>query len=134
MFRKESHQNQVQDVAGVVQTTPEHLRRIATDYIVALEREHDVQLEFKEKSLLTLENLLGRKGFGMTNLALEDQVFRVGCYFGELLRENLGGIWKRERQLWHLEIGNMKVDPFQKARKRLVQGATESLIYFFRVV
>jgi hypothetical protein len=98
-------------------------------------------LDFRPDSLDAIERMLGK----MHNLAKfaapgegpnEEQIAGAakvwGIYIGEVIRRHYGGQWSlAEDGVLSLSIGEGQVFPIGKARKRIVDGPTENIRYYF---
>ena len=98
-------------------------------------------LDFTPDSLDAVERILGkmhnagRYGSGSAapseeELAASSKVW--GIYIGEVIRRHYGGQWSQgEDGTLALLIGETKAYPIAKARKRIVDGATDNIRYYF---
>jgi hypothetical protein len=98
-------------------------------------------LDFTQDSLEAIERILGkmhnagRYGTGSAGpneeeLAASSKLW--GIYIGEVIRRHYGGQWSQgEDGTLALLIGETKAYPIAKARKRIVDGATDNIRYYF---
>ena len=98
-------------------------------------------LDYTPDSLDAIERMLGK----MHNLAKfaapgqgpsEEHIATAsrtwGIYVGEVIRRHYGGQWSTsEGGALTLSIGEAQVDPIAKARKRIIDGPTENIRYYF---
>jgi hypothetical protein len=98
-------------------------------------------LDFSPDSLDGVERILGK----MHNHAKyaapgegpsEDQIATTakvwGIYVGEVIRRHYGGQWSlSDDGVFALSIGETQIFPAAKARKRIVDGPTENIRYYF---
>lgn len=98
-------------------------------------------LDYTPDSLDAIERMLGK----MHNLARfaapgqgpsEEHIATAsrtwGIYVGEVIRRHYGGQWSAgEGGALTLSIGEAQVDPIAKARKRIIDGPTENIRYYF---
>ena len=95
-------------------------------------------LDYSEASVATIEALL-RVSDELFALATfpDDQrnlvVFYNGCYLGEVMARNLGGIWRLEPDWFDSSLvfdrgdqGGIQVFPFQKVHRRVTEGPDEN--------
>lgn len=98
-------------------------------------------LDFTPDSLDGVERLLGklhnRVKYASPGAALSDQQLDTasktwGIYIGEVIRRHYGGQWSaREDGSLALSIGEATISPIAKARKRIIDGPTENIRYYF---
>ena len=92
-------------------------------------------LTFSQDSLSTVERMLApvhRMAASLDPGALDAAVNMWGVYLGEVIRRYFGGKWTmHEDGTIDLTVGNTKVDPIGKVRKRIVDGAAENIAYFY---
>lgn len=99
-------------------------------------RQHRKVLDFSEQSIDTLEEILS----GQAAVDLEYQTRTWGSYFGEVLRQRLGGDWALAQYpgltsvIPALEVRGSKLFPSMKVYRRLTIGKSESLTGFYRMV
>lgn len=99
-------------------------------------RQHRKVLDFSEQSIDVLEQILT----GQAASDLEYQTRTWGSYFGETLRQRLGGEWKLSQYpgltsiIPALEIHGSKLFPSMKVYRRLTIGESENLTAFYRMV
>ncbi len=98
-------------------------------------------LDFTADSLDAVERMLGK----MHNLAKfaapgagpsEEQISAAatlwGVYIGEVIRRHYGGQWSMgDDSVLALAVGETQAFPIAKARKRIVDGPTENVRYYF---
>ena len=99
-------------------------------------------LDFTQDSLEGVERILGKihnaglYGSGSAKPSEEELAVLSkmwGIYIGEVIRRHYGGQWSQaEDGTLSLSIGEAKgVYPIAKARKRMVDGATDNIRYYF---
>ncbi len=98
-------------------------------------------LDYTPDSLDAIERMLGKvhnlskyaaagQGPGEEHLATASKVW--GIYIGEVIRRHYGGQWSlAEDGVLSLLIGEAQIYPIAKARKRIVDGPTENIRYYF---
>lgn len=103
------------------------------------------QLDFSENSLMELETILDQLSRDMASAQpSSDELTEVcktwGSYFGEVIRRRFGGEWSIETYpgkqfaTLTLSINGNKLFPSMKIHRRLVQGATENVWSFYKMV
>jgi hypothetical protein len=106
---------------------------------VRMARQSHVELDYSEKSLEHVEDLLNQ----YDNLPKErmDEMSRVwGGYLGEVVRRRFGGEWTIEKYpagdflIVTLNVNGAKVFPAMKVHKRLTNGAADNLLMFYQNV
>lgn len=98
-------------------------------------------LDFTQDSLDGVERLLGKMhnhykfaapGTGPSEEQLASTSRLWGIYIGEVIRRHYGGQWLQGQDgALTLSIGEAQVSPIAKARKRIVDGPTENIRYYF---
>ena len=97
------------------------------------------QLDFTPDSLDAIERMLSKlhNTFKYTSSGLNDEQLAAaaklwGVYIGEVIRRFYGGQWAAGGgDDLTLAIGEATVSPIAKARKRIVDGPTENIRYYF---
>ena len=98
-------------------------------------------LDFTPDSLDGVERLLGKMhnhykyaapAAGPSDEQLNTTSRTWGIYIGEVIRRHYGGQWSAAQDgALTLSIGEATVSPIGKARKRIVDGPTENIRYYF---
>ena len=98
-------------------------------------------LDFTQDSLDGVERVLGKMhnhykfatpGTGSSQEQLDATAKTWGIYIGEVIRRHYGGQWVTAPDgSLGLAIGEATVSPIAKARKRIVDGPTENIRYYF---
>jgi hypothetical protein len=98
-------------------------------------------LDYTPDSLDAIERMLGKmhnlfkyaapgQGPSDEHMATASRIW--GIYVGEVIRRHYGGQWStNEAGALTLSIGEAQVDPIAKARKRIADGPTENIRYYF---
>lgn len=90
-------------------------------------------LVISERTLRLIDELVPEATL-LDGPALDRYESGLGSYLGELLVSELDGSWHRDEHGWCVVLGDSRVYPYHKARRRLMGGRSESLVYFFRVI
>ena len=98
-------------------------------------------LDMTPDSLDGVERLLGKMhnhykfaapGAGPSDEQINNTSKTWGIYIGEVIRRHYGGQWLQAPDgALTLSIGETQVSPIAKARKRIVDGPTENIRYYF---
>jgi hypothetical protein len=97
-------------------------------------------LDFTPDSLDGVERVLGKMhnhfkyaaGAAPTDEQLNGTARTWGIYVGEVIRRHYGGQWSAaEDGTLTLAVGEATISPIAKARKRIVDGPTENIRYYF---
>jgi hypothetical protein len=103
--------------------------------VLVAQLEAGEELAFTQDSLSTVERLLAGVHRMAASLSPDELTAAVnvwGVYLGEVIRRYFGGKWTaHEDGTIDLTVGNTKVDPIGKVRKRIVDGAAENVAYFY---
>ena len=98
-------------------------------------------LDFTQDSLEAIERILGkihnagRYGAGSAAPSEEELAAAAkmwGTYIGEVIRRHYGGQWSQDEDgALALLIGEARAHPIAKARKRMADGASDNIRYYF---
>lgn len=127
--------------------TPEHAAKLAQISVDTARHVDNVHLDYTPASLAEVDKILGRfHAEGLRAGEIGETVFSFGCYAGEVMARNLGGVWKMPSDCGvhePLKLGfsfmvsqlpnGAICNPIGKAFKLLEQGEGESLAYFYQV-
>lgn len=95
-----------------------------------------LELNYEAESIALLDQMIQR-GWPDPPAILEAVVTGFGSYLGETIRHIHGGAWcySQERGL-HFEIAGvgLKIFPFAKVKKRLLNGQKDSLEFFYEFI
>jgi hypothetical protein len=99
--------------------------------------EKHTDLDYSAESIAKLDQIV-RDGWPKEPPAmLEPVVLGFGSYLGETMRHLHGGDWCYNEDLGvHLDVAgkDIKVFPFNKVRKRFLNGEEDSLEFFYKVI
>jgi hypothetical protein len=125
--------------------TPENAGALAQLAVDAAWNVDRVELDYSPQSLAQVDGILGN--FHAEKLRADEigeTVFSFGCYVGEVMVRQLGGLWAMPDQGFWSRLGfgkpNMMVvqmpngiiwNPIGKAFKLLENGKEESFVYFY---
>lgn len=127
--KEELAQADFDSVEGMIAAYAEEAIRVAW-------RQHRKILDFSKQSIDVLEEILS----GQAAVDLEYQTRTWGSYFGEVLRQRLGGAWGLSEYpgltsvIPALEVQGSKLFPSMKVYRRLTIGESENLAAFYRMV
>jgi HEAT repeat protein len=111
--------------------TQEEIRRSASKVIELGSRRFGITLDFSEESLVILDDLITlffkeRKSHYITAATF------IGSFLGEAITGNLGGKWLTDLSIKKVGKLKMYAHPMQRARKRLENGMSDSLAFYYR--
>lgn len=122
---------------------PANAGRFAADIALAAANVSGVELDYTPDSLRHVDEIIeGMRSDGATSDQVGETLFGFGCYVGEVLNRNAGGVWRLATQQevdffgfpMVIELPTGRVcNPIGKAFKRLEQGPADSLPYFYHV-
>jgi len=94
-----------------------------------------VSLDYSEASLSKIDDII-EEHFEEGHTPLDTTVLSFGAYVGETIRQHLGGTWRDEDGLFVLEEvgGKAKIFPFNKVRKRFVNGPEDSIAFYYQAL
>ena len=113
------------------------------DMLVLQARDRGLTLDYSSESISRLEDLIRLsddllRGDGFPEAQRNLVVFYVGCYLGETLARNYGGVWHFDPNwfestlLFNLPDGGLQLRPFHKAHYRVVVGVKENELTAYR--
>lgn len=123
--------------------TPENATKHA---ILAVECIRDIEgigLDYSPASLATIDRIVeSMRQDGVTVDQVAETLFTFGCYVGEVFVRHADGVWRREEDtamrglagFMVVQLAGDKIcNPIGKVFKRLRDGETENLPYFYDV-
>lgn len=123
---------------------PENAKLYADKVITLVKDIENLDLDYSPESLVIIDNILDK--FHHDKVSAEEigaTVFAFGCYVGEVFIRNVGGQWLKEEESEMKGLGgffivlalpgNKTVNPIGKVFKRVRDGETENLPYFYYV-
>jgi len=130
-------------------TITELMRSKAETVVRDARDKYSLELDYSEQSLTVVEEIL-EKLFQESNLVQKSQgqeeyqrvvwelAKNYGGYVGEVIRRNLGGVWRMEEVGGGIDIildvsGN-KTYPVAKTLKRLTNGHEDSVAFFYQTI
>ncbi|GAB4460395.1 MAG: hypothetical protein OHK0029_24320 [Armatimonadaceae bacterium] len=115
------------------------------DTLVRQMRAQEVPLDYSPESVAALERLIAESDSQTRTPDFPEAqrnllVFYNGCYLGEVMARNLGGVWRFDPQNWADSTlvfpygeGGLQVFPFLKLWLRLTEGPDENnLVAYYR--
>src|SRR5215471_16636492 len=124
------------------------MRAYAED-AVSLARQHDIHLDYSERSLEEVERLLadfddemdsGSTSGSQRAERLDEMSRTWGGYLGEVVRRRFGGEWTIEKYpggdflIVTLNVNGARLFPAMKVHRRLTEGDSENLWTFYQSV
>ena len=97
-----------------------------------------VQLDYSKDSIFKVDNLVNEE-LGAQAPEIIDNIVKIfGAFVGECIRNIHGGHWQQddEHGVYLDKIGKagIKVFPFAKVRKRLMNGEPDSISFYYKVI
>ena len=123
---------------------PEHAADLAATCVDSAKQVSGLDLDYSPQSLVLIDRQMDRfAADGQDSSTIASTLFCFGCYVGEVIIRNLGGRWievtdpsmKRLAEfpmVVAMESGDWW-NPIGKVFKRIDDGASESLEYFYTV-
>ena len=121
--------------------TPENASRHALVAVESVRNIEGVELDYSPQSLVALDGIIEKlRQDGATLEQIAETLFTFGCYVGEVFVRHAGGFWRAEEEtpmrglagFMVVELPGTKFcNPIGKTFKRLRDGATENLPYFY---
>lgn len=123
--------------------TPENASKHALLAIASVRDIEGVELDYSPESIEMIDRIVeAMRQDGVTIERVADTLFSFGCYIGEVFVRHASGVWRREedtpmRGLAGFMViqlaGDRLCNPIGKVFKRLRDGETENLSYFYAV-
>jgi len=115
--------------------TEDQIKECAKIYIDIVKRSLKVELDFNEESILKLDELADQ----LIKSSLSDQVSNhidgvvalFASFLGEAIIKTLGGEWIKTTNGWGVQIGDATLNVFAKVKKRLLNGESDSISYYY---
>ena len=115
--------------------TEDQIKECAKIYIDIVKRSLKVELDFNEESILKLDDLADQ----LIESTLSDQVSNhidgvvalFASFLGEAIIKTLGGEWIKTTNGWGVQIGDATLNVFAKVKKRLLNGESDSISYYY---
>lgn len=126
--------------------SPESAVQLAELVVQIARNSMAVELDYSAESLRQVDEMvLGFRNEGQTAQTMNETIFLLGCYLGEVIVRNHGGVWKRAEETAfgaYAEPGMLVIEmpngiiwnPIGKAFKLLENGEEDSLAFFIGVV
>lgn len=124
--------------------TVENAAKFAADIVASAAEISGVELDYSVASLEAVDEIVeGLRQDGCTSDQIAETLFGFGCYVGEVFVRHASGCWRNAahtaiaqqvRFPLVIELDGARVcNPIGKTFKRLDNGETDSLAYFYRV-
>ena len=91
-----------------------------------------VQLDYDEKSIMELDNLIKQAWPDQPPVQIDNIIVLFGSFLGEAIIHVLGGKWENTAQGWGIRVGDVSVMVFTKVKKRLLNGDEDSISYYYQ--
>jgi hypothetical protein len=99
----------------------------------------NIHLDFSVESLKFVDVFLQRcrdEGLSVNNFS--ETIFAAGCYVGQVMVENNGGVWVKQsgaKMPIAIKLPNRTItDPITKSFKRFCYGESDSILFYYRVL
>ena len=110
----------------------DQFRQYAQIHIDTTKQSFDVDLDFDEKSILELDNLIQKAWPDQPPIQIDNVILLFGSFLGEAIIKTLGGEWVNTEQGWGIKIGDATLMVFTKIKKRLLNGMEDSISYYYQ--
>lgn len=107
-------------------------RQYAQIHIDTTKQSFGVDLDFDEKSILELDNLIQKAWPDQPPIQIDNVILLFGSFLGEAIIKTLGGEWINTEQGWGIKIGDATLMVFTKVKKRLLNGMEDSISYYYQ--
>ena len=125
--------------------TPDNGLNFAEQFRSAVKSNENINLDFSIETLKFVDEFLQRfRDEGLTVNDFAETIFVAGCYVGQVMATNNGGVWIRQEDaklpdgvtMMPLVIklpNGIITDPIAKAFKRFYNGEVDSITYYYQV-
>lgn len=109
------------------------VKELSEIFIKTAAKKFDLSLDYSEESLVVADDIITlffkkhRKHFYRAAVL-------IGCYLGEVIIKNLGGKWQNDHTIKKVGKTKVLIKPIVKARQRLDNGLSDSLVAYYRTV
>ncbi|PIR97987.1 MAG: hypothetical protein COT89_01920 [Candidatus Colwellbacteria bacterium CG10_big_fil_rev_8_21_14_0_10_42_22] len=90
-----------------------------------------VELDFDEKSILELDNLIQKGWPDEPPIQIDNVILLIGSFLGEAIIKTLNGEWEETQQGWGIRVKNATLMVFSKVKKRLLNGMEDSISFYY---
>jgi len=125
--------------------TPDNVLKFAEQFRDAVKENENIDLDFSVETLKFTDTFLQRfRNEGLTVNDFAETIFVAGCYVGQVMVQNNGGVWIKQEDanlpdgitmmpiVIKLPSGTI-TDPIAKSFKRFYNGEEDSIPYFYQV-
>lgn len=112
----------------------DQFKQYAQIHIDTTKQSLGVDLNFDEKSILALDNLIQNAWPDQPPIQIDNVILLFGSFLGEAIIKNLGGQWVKVEQGWGIKIEDTTLMVFTKVKKRFLNGIEDSISYYYKGV
>jgi hypothetical protein len=112
----------------------EQFKQYAQIHIDTTKQAFGVELDFDEKSIIELDNLIQKAWPDQPPVQIDNVILLFGSFLGEAIIKTIGGQWVETEQGWGIKIGDSTLMVFTKIKKRLLNGMEDSISYYYQSV
>jgi hypothetical protein len=91
----------------------------------------NIKLTYDEDTILKIDDIISN---AWSNIPSSKTIQIWGCFLGESIRKILGGSWIETEAGLGVIIKNIVIHPLNKIEKRFIQGTSESISFFYKVI
>ncbi|MCL5035905.1 MAG: HEAT repeat domain-containing protein [Chloroflexi bacterium] len=111
--------------------TQEKIKESAKKLLDLTQQKFGFRLDYSEEALVIADDLI-TLFFKQHREHFYTAAVFIGCYLGEMIINNLGGKWRYDFSIRKVGKTKVVVNPVHKAKKRLMNGLADSLVFFYR--
>ncbi|MBU2101120.1 hypothetical protein KKH05_00110 [Patescibacteria group bacterium] len=115
-----------------IEMGPEQFKHYAQIHIDTTKDVFGVELDFEEKSVLELDDLIQKGWPDGVPAMLDNVVLLIGSFLGEAIIKIIGGEWESTAEGWGIRINNATLMVFSKVKKRLLNGMEDSISFYYK--
>lgn len=115
----------------------ESIPRYAARHVEQIKKSFREDLHFQKSDLRRLDDVIENAWDNRVPKDIDALVLAFGSYFGETIRRLRGGVWEYDSEKGYClrDVGGVAtVYPFEKVRKRFINGRKESLAVFYQAL
>jgi hypothetical protein len=116
----------------------EQIKELARTFISRCSEKLGVNLEYDRASVEWVDGYIERVRPHLDEPSIDGLASWIGSFLGECIIANYGGEWRESDVMWGVFFSEANdknaAFPFNKVRKQLSNGATDSILSFYDVI
>ena len=121
-----------QESMDFITTIPDH----AGKFVQTCKEVFNIDMDYSVQSIKMLDGIIDRAWDGKQPNDIDNMIILFGSYLGEAIKKNHGGEWDYDENfgivLKNFENWTITIFPFDKVRKKFLEGKDESLTFYYQ--